>query len=484
MQNTARLPYKARSRTLASLPAFLLIPIAVALLWQLNALNAATKWEQREDTVIVQRHDLHDALAQQTAAVSAYLLTGDHSARADILRGRTRSAALMTVLRRLSVDVPAHSRALALAEREYGLWLQDTSGLARGEKPPSDAVAARLWRRASAHMRGMMLALRPLASGEDVRRSESIDQANLLAELNLGFVLLSMTLSLVVLWRDTARTGHLAAAQLHEDQIQEQLTHEREQTLRLEYDTNRAQEASRLKSEFIANMSHELRTPLTAILGFSDLLLDGMAGTLDERQQRHLVNISRSGRHLLHLINDVLDSALIESGNLRLHLEPTDPTARTREAIDVIAPLAAKQNLRVELHAPAAPCMVSVDPARFQQVLYNLLANAVKFTPYGGRIDVQVNGDGERGFYVSVADSGIGIAQADQMRLFEPFTQLDSSATKIYRGTGLGLTLTRRLVEAHGGRVELVSHLGKGSRFTVSFPHCTGAVNTQPVAAS
>ena len=458
-----------RSLRLASLPALLLIPVAVALLWQVNALHTSSKWEEREDAVISQRHLLHDALARQTAAVSSYLLTGDATARADIVRSRAQSNGPLADLQRSSI-ADRRGDTFRHAEAKYALWLRDTNPLASGYRPLSDAAAAGLWHRADGHMRAMIRELRPLESGVSARREASIDQANLLARFALAMVLVGGAISFTVVLFDMRRIRQLAKVQEHEERLHLQLAQAREQKLLLEYDNRSVTEAHRLKSDFIANMSHELRTPLNAILGFSDLLLDGIAGPLSELQRRHMTNVRRSGRHLLQLINDVLDSALIESGNLRLHLQATDPTTRAREAVDVIAPLATKKNLHVELHFGDAPPSVRVDPARFQQVLYNLLSNAVKFTPYGGRIDVSVNDDGEDGVRIAVEDNGIGIAPSDVERLFEPFTQLDGSASKEYPGTGLGLSLTRRLVEAHGGTVEVRSCLGKGSTFAVHFP--------------
>jgi signal transduction histidine kinase len=482
---TARLRGAGRRRTLASLPAVLLIPIAISLLWQLHALDASTKWEQREDAVIAQRRELHDALVQETDAVSGYLLTGDRSARMEISRSRKHSEALLAGLHHsIGSTSSDRARALSRAERIYARWLQDTNTLTVGINPPPSGVRGRLWHRASAHMHAMVVALRPLADVEDARREESIEEANFLARWCLGFLLAAMTLSLAVLWLDARRSRQLAAAQAREDEIQAQLAREREQTLQLEYDTKRAQEAGRLKSEFIANMSHELRTPLTAIVGFSDLLLDGMAGPLAEPQRRHVMNISHSGLHLLHLINDVLDSALIESGKLRLRRERTGLAARAREAVDVIEPLALKNEVRIALHTIDAPPFVNVDPARFQQVLYNLLSNSVKFTRPGGSIGVIVRRAGADGFSVIVSDSGIGIEPADLARLFEPFAQLDSSVTKQYRGTGLGLALTRRLVEAHGGSVEVQSRFGAGSQFTVYFPDCVDSAGSERSIAS
>jgi PAS domain S-box-containing protein len=230
------------------------------------------------------------------------------------------------------------------------------------------------------------------------------------------------------------------------------------------------QQASRLKSEFLANMSHELRTPLNGIIGFSELLVDEKAGPLNARQKQFLEDILNSGRHLLQLINDVLDLSKVEAGHMNLSPESIDPGRAVAEVCAVIAPLARKK--RVTVHQNVSPMVgrVMLDPQRFKQVLYNLLSNAVKFSHDGGAVAVDVDAPMPGRLRVRVADQGIGIARDEVAKLFVEFQQLDSSATRHYEGTGLGLALTKKIVQLQRGSVDVASEPGHGSTFTVELP--------------
>ena len=234
-------------------------------------------------------------------------------------------------------------------------------------------------------------------------------------------------------------------------------------------DNRRMQEASRLQSEFMANMSHELRTPLNAIIGFADLMYGGMVGPLDQQQREFLGDILSSSRHLLQLINDVLDLAKVESGTLEIVPEPVDLERVIGEVRDILRGVAAERRLELELQLAGDLGSVTVDPAKLRQILYNYTSNALKFTAAGGRVTIRAALVGEA-FRIEVEDTGIGIASEDQRYLFMPFRQLDASATKRYQGTGLGLALTKRLAEAHGGRVGVTSARGAGSTFWVELP--------------
>jgi signal transduction histidine kinase len=222
-------------------------------------------------------------------------------------------------------------------------------------------------------------------------------------------------------------------------------------------------------------MSHELRTPLNAIIGFADLLHGGMVGPLDAQQRDFIGDILTSSRHLLQLINDVLDLAKVESGTLQVVPEPVDLAREVREVRDVLRGLASERKLDLELHLADDLGSVVVDPAKLRQILYNYVSNALKFTPEGGRVTIRAALAGDA-FRIEVEDTGIGIASEDQRYLFLPFRQLDASPTKRYQGTGLGLALTKRLAEAHGGRVGMHSARGVGSTFWVELPRVPPAV--------
>lgn len=244
----------------------------------------------------------------------------------------------------------------------------------------------------------------------------------------------------------------------------------REQAVWLAAENRRVQESSRLKSLFLANMSHELRTPLNAIIGFSELLTRDDHPADPARQAQWLQHIASSGRHLLGMINDVLDLSKVEAGKLDFHPEPLDLPALVDDVMTTMAVLAAPRG--IALSSSIAPELhgLTLDPARLKQVLLNYLSNAIKFTPDGGRIALRLFGEGPRLWRLEVEDSGIGIPADRVGQLFVEFQQLDDGLTKRHQGTGLGLALTRRLVEAQGGRVGVYSEPGKGSRFYAVLP--------------
>jgi signal transduction histidine kinase len=228
---------------------------------------------------------------------------------------------------------------------------------------------------------------------------------------------------------------------------------------------------SRFKSQFLANMSHELRTPLNAIIGFSEVLSDGEGDqALTPLQKEHIGYVLESGHHLLHLINDVLDLSKIEAGRIELQREWIPPKVLIDSVGDVGRPLAMKQGVDLEVDDAAACRPVFVDPVRIKQVLINLVSNAIKFTPQGGRVRVTTSDEQDR-LAIAVQDTGIGIGAEDLPRLFREFERIESkTAGPKPEGTGLGLALTRRLVELHGGVVHVESEAGKGSTFTVLLP--------------
>ena len=239
--------------------------------------------------------------------------------------------------------------------------------------------------------------------------------------------------------------------------------------------------ASRHKSEFLANMSHELRTPLNAVIGFSDVLEQGMVGPLSEKQSEYVRDISTSGQHLLDLVNEILDLSKVEAG--RMELEPSDfPLADTiQAATSFVRERAARHS--IEIASELAPDLgtITADERKVRQVLLNLLSNAVKFTPDGGWVGVTARReDGE--VTVSVKDTGIGIAPEDQPKVFEEFQQVGKPSDRSREGTGLGLTLAKRFVELHGGRIWLESDVGKGTTFSFALP-VTAAAISAPAAS-
>jgi signal transduction histidine kinase/CheY-like chemotaxis protein len=229
--------------------------------------------------------------------------------------------------------------------------------------------------------------------------------------------------------------------------------------------------AARMKDEFLANMSHELRTPLNTILGLSEALQEQVYGALHERQVRALRNIEESGRHLLALINDILDVSKIEAGKLTLELQPVDVESVCQSSLGLVRQSAHKKRIDVRYTPDPTVTLMQADERRLKQILVNLLSNAVKFTPEDGAIGLTVTGDRrhERVNF-TVWDTGVGIAEADVRRLFQPFIQLDSQLTRRHEGSGLGLALVYRMAELHGGGVNVESAVGQGTRFIVSLP--------------
>lgn len=226
--------------------------------------------------------------------------------------------------------------------------------------------------------------------------------------------------------------------------------------------------ANRLKSEFLATMSHELRTPLHSIIGFSELLAEPQSGDLNAKQKRQLDRILRGARHLLSLINDILDLSKIEAGHMELHPEGFLVQPAMAEVLSTIEPMAVQKQIRIA--TPMDPELVIwADRLRFKQILYNLLSNAVKFTPAGGTVSISSEVH-DPAIEFSVEDSGIGIPAEEQRAIFDEFHQASTTTKGVKEGTGLGLAITRRLVEKHGGTIRVESQPGKGSRFTFALP--------------
>ncbi|ETA68151.1 PAS domain S-box [Methanolobus tindarius DSM 2278] len=230
-----------------------------------------------------------------------------------------------------------------------------------------------------------------------------------------------------------------------------------------------ADAANRSKSQFLANMSHELRTPLNSIIGFSDMLLLKSFGDINEKQERYLNNVSGSGKHLLNLINDILDLSKIEAGMMSLNTEDVIVSELMDEVMGTISSIAVKKNISLESIIDEKLTTMKADRVKIRQTLLNLLSNSVKFTPEKGSVTLEVK---KIGNYVqfAVKDTGIGISENDQKYLFYEFTQVDSDHNRKYEGTGLGLALVKKFVEMHGGKVWVKSELGKGSCFYFEIP--------------
>jgi signal transduction histidine kinase len=266
-------------------------------------------------------------------------------------------------------------------------------------------------------------------------------------------------------------TGHknLIAAKLHIEAVSESYRELSEKNRQLEESYAKLKELDRLKSNFLATMSHELRTPLTSVIGYSEMMLEGLGGPLTAEQREYVGIIMEKGENLLQLITSILDISKIEAGRVRLVLTEVDAGQLMRDAVATVLPLARKKGLKVACE-PAALPRFQADRDKVRQCLVNLCSNAVKFTPAGGNITVSAEALPGNLVALRVADDGIGIPEEHVDRVFDVFYQVDGSSTREYGGAGLGLAIVRSFAEAHGGQVSVASTPGAGSTFSLVLP--------------
>jgi signal transduction histidine kinase len=282
-------------------------------------------------------------------------------------------------------------------------------------------------------------------------------------------------------------TAELAAGGIQLDAANAELAIANERLETLNSDLVRAhadtEAASRAKSEFLANMGHELRTPLNAIIGFAEVIELETFGPIGPRYREYATDIHGSGRHLLQVINDILDLAKVESGKMQLHEVRIDAAVLMQGCVRLIKPRAAKGNIRLLMDFdPHLPVLLA-DEARLRQIGLNLLSNAVKFTKAGGRVSVSTTVNPEGGIVIAVTDTGIGMTPEEIIVALEPFRQVMTSQSRTNEGTGLGLPLTKTLVELHGGRLDIASVPGRGTTVSVTFPSARSLANRTDVAS-
>ncbi len=310
------------------------------------------------------------------------------------------------------------------------------------------------------HVDGVPIGVLALAGCDGPRA-----HAELLARMTAD--LLAAGLERVVFARMHSASMEHADAELHA------------QNTRLAMAVARLEELDKIKSNFLATVSHELRTPLTSVIGYSEMLLEGLAGPLNSEQREYVTTVMEKGEQLLSIITGILDISRIEAGGVNLDRASFDVSEVIVSALSTVAPTARRKRLTVEAELPPSLPAVLADRDKVRQVLVNLVGNAVKFTPEGGRVVVRAEPgalrrdsdcDGARGLRVAVSDSGIGIPPDAMAKIFDPFFQVDSSSTREYGGTGLGLSIVRSFVHAHGGAVWAESAPGRGSTFFFTVP--------------
>jgi signal transduction histidine kinase len=255
-----------------------------------------------------------------------------------------------------------------------------------------------------------------------------------------------------------------------EHRVQERTAALEIHSLKLDRTNEELLSATRVKSDFLANMSHELRTPLNSINGFSEVLYDEAFGPLNEKQKTYVQNILTSGKHLLLLINQILDTSKIEAGKMRLDLSPVDIKNLLKDISQLMANLVAKKNLQMAIEVSEELPTIEADELKTKQIIYNLLSNAVNFTPVGGKIGLRSKRTGSA-IEIVVWDSGVGIAEENMDKIFEGFFRVDTPYSRVAEGTGLGLSLSKKLVELHGGKLSVESEgLNKGTLVRVTMP--------------
>jgi signal transduction histidine kinase len=269
------------------------------------------------------------------------------------------------------------------------------------------------------------------------------------------------------------------SARMHMATVEEASRELTEKNRRLGQAVERLQEADRVKSNFLATVSHELRTPLTSVIGYSEMLLEGIAGELNEEQREYVRTVMEKGDQLLVLITSILDISRMEAGEMKFDKEPFELDEVVSVALSTIAPHARRKKINLTCDLPEDLPRIWGDRDKVRQVLLNLLGNAVKFTPEGGTVAIVAESAGlrrpeegaqPRGVRVAVRDSGIGVSPEHHLRVFDPFFQVDNTSTREYGGTGLGLSIVKRFIEAHGGSVWLDSKEGSGATFFFTLP--------------
>jgi signal transduction histidine kinase len=429
--------------------------LASLIVWRLLVLGSASAAEDRADHILVTSAKLASDLTHVQSQERGFLLTRSPSA----FGNDVSPTAIVDDLANLDgiLDDPQQRKQLQPIAKQYEQWTNQAVVLIRRQaqaKTPIVYTAAELQIEPTHRLNRAMQVF--LAEQQDYRERKSMEvdaQVRVVVFCAIAGSLLVGALLLLSGWR-------LLVLDMER----------RRRESELEEENRRMSEAARIKSEFVAHMSHEFRSPLTAILGLGELLYDGKAGPLSPVQREHVDDILTSGHHLLGLINQVLDVAKLEAGKIAFSFSDCRPCAVAEETLTTLRPLAHEKRIALRTDCTRAPLSVVADSGRFKQILYNYLSNALHYTPPGGIVTLRIfRVSGER-YRVEVRDTGPGIAPEDVAKLFKDFSQLGTRTGQSSDGTGLGLALTKRIVEAQGGIVGVDSTLGQGCIFYAELP--------------
>jgi len=468
----------------------LLILAALGIDVLVNSLEVRALSAERTQTrqLLAELNELYSELQEAEIALLSYRSTGDSAHLAGVADARQAAHAHLAELGRLGQGHAAGNAAQARIEQLARQRLDQLASAAAA--PPARAMEEAV--RQALPDAATLLGLRVAVGRREAALTELLDTrtANADARLQRSLVMLpaagALSVALLLaafVWlrreitqrRAGAAALRAANAQLAQDLVDRQRSaHELHlKNVELEAATLRAQSADRVKSAFLATMSHELRTPLNSIIGFTAILLQELAGPINPEQRKQLEMVRNSSRHLLALINDVLDISKIEAGELKVRREPVGLREVIEGAVAVVRPLAERKRLAVAVSVGHGVDEVLGDRRRVQQILLNLLGNAVKFTASGG---ISISAELEAGrACVRVADSGIGIPAEDLPHLFTPFRQVDTGLAREQEGSGLGLAICRRLAELMDGSMAASSEPGRGSVFSLTLPVAQGA---------
>jgi signal transduction histidine kinase len=414
----------------------------------------------RANQTLTQMERLSSRLDDTETATRQYVLTARQTYLAGFDAGIRDARQALLNLRSTQDVVPALPARLDLIDEQLRIKVADRKGLTARGKAATDKIRAAVGE-----------TVHDLHEILEKRSEQQVKTARDAQWRLLCSVILSLIMARIV-WSRLVQA--VQSREVTQAALLTSTTELREKTGLLENQNAEILRATQLKSEFLANMSHELRTPLNSITGFGEVLIDGIPGPLNETQREYLGEILQGAQHLLHLINDVLDLAKVESGKMTFRPEIVDLEQSVRETVQMLALMAGQKQIQIRPEIDPEGRYAYLDGARFKQVLFNYLSNALKFTPPKGSITVRVMAEAERFFRLEVQDTGIGIAKSDQQHLFQEFHQLDAGVAKQFQGAGLGLVLTKRIVEAQGGRVGVESEVGVGSTFFALLPRGKG----------